>query len=421
MVFALPIPLKNVNFPPSLLGLAFFPGVPFGPPGDSFDFLSGVFDKVDLYGFGDYHSYETILKYLDDVANAYPAIARTFIAGTSAEGRPIKGIKIGNPINSATKRSVWIDGGIHAREWAAVHTVLWFVNQLISTYETDSETRQFVDGLQFYLLPVVNPDGYEFSRDDITPMHRLWRKNRGGIRCKLDRWFRERCCGGVDLNRNFDFHWAESGSSTDRCSEVYQGDTAFSEPESRAVRDMLLSPELKGRTDAFITLHTYAQMWIHPYSNQVRTYPEDVQDLREVGLNGVAALERDYGTAYRFGTGADILYPSSGGSDDWAKGVAGVKYVYLLELRPADEVWDGFLLDPRQLIPTGKETWDGIKPHNSALTDRRGVPLGYREIPMFAGSLQSTCDATAREAAVSADGAACVSFLMLVPSGSESK
>jgi hypothetical protein len=30
--------------------------------------------------------------------------------------------------------------------------------------------------------------------------------------CKKDRWRRDRCCGGVDLNRNFDFHWGEIGS-----------------------------------------------------------------------------------------------------------------------------------------------------------------------------------------------------------------
>jgi hypothetical protein len=71
----------------------------------------------------------------------------------------------------------------------------------------------------------------------------------------------------------------------------------------------------------------------------------------------VNAIESVYGTKFRFGTGADILYPSAGGSDDWAKAKANVKYVYLLELRPGEEEWDGFLLDRRQLIPTGRETW----------------------------------------------------------------
>ena len=43
----------------------------------------------------------------------------------------------------------------------------------------------------------------------------------------------------MDLNRNFDFHWRESGSSTNPCSEVYAGSSAFSEPEALAIRDFV--------------------------------------------------------------------------------------------------------------------------------------------------------------------------------------
>lgn len=132
----------------------------------------------------------------------------------------------------------------------------------------------------------------------------------------------------------------------------------------------MLSPELRGKLDAYITLHTYSQMWIHPYNHATKSFPEDIQDLVSVGKQGVNAIESVYGTKFRFGTGADILYPSAGGSDDWSKAKAGVKYVYLLELRPGEEgmkysldkstkqifpEWDGFLLDRRQLIPTGRE------------------------------------------------------------------
>ncbi|VDP01159.1 unnamed protein product [Heligmosomoides polygyrus] len=107
------------------------------------------------------------------------------------------------------------------------------------------------------------------------------------------------------------------GSSSDRCSEIYQGKGPFSEAEARAVRDTILSPELRGKVDAFLTLHTYSQ--------------------EQVGRKALGALESVYGTKYRFGTGADILYPSSGGSDDWAKGKGGAKYVYLMELRPSED------------------------------------------------------------------------------------
>ncbi|KAH7728536.1 Peptidase M14 [Aphelenchoides avenae] len=313
------------------------------------------------YGFGDYHSYDEMLRWMDDIERFYPRMAKVFTIGTTYEGRPIKGIKIGSPIEDTSKRAVWIDGGMHAREWAAIHTALYFIEQLISQYNVDPKLTEYVNTLSFYFVPVANPDGFEYSRSDVTPQTRFWRKNRGPQVCKKDRWRRERCCGGVDLNRNFDFHWGETGSSNDLCSDIFQGTSAFSEPESRAIRDKILSPELRGKVDAFITLHTYSQMWIHPYNHERKAFPADILDLQQVGKRGVRAIESMYGTKFRFGTGADILYPSSGGSDDWAKAKGGVKYVYLLELRPGEEEWDGFLLDRRQLIPTGRETWEGIK------------------------------------------------------------
>ncbi|VDN31741.1 unnamed protein product, partial [Cylicostephanus goldi] len=67
-----------------------------------------------------------------------------------------------------------------------------------------------------------------------------------------------------------------------------------------------------------------------------------------------------FGTTYKVGTGADTLCkrivkkllrfadPASGGSEDWAKGKARVKYSYLFELRPEEQVWDGFLLAENQ-------------------------------------------------------------------------
>ena len=54
-------------------------------------------------------------------------------------------------------------------------------------------------------------------------------------------------CGGVDLNRNFGFHWRDvltplhiQGGSDLPCTETYAGPSAWSEPESRALRDFIL-------------------------------------------------------------------------------------------------------------------------------------------------------------------------------------
>lgn len=50
---------------------------------------------------------------------------------------------------------------------------------------------------------------------------------------------------------------------------------------------------------------------------------------------------------------------ASGGSDDWALGEAQIPYSYTVELR--DTGRHGFTLPRDQIVPTGEETWAGIK------------------------------------------------------------
>ena len=66
---------------------------------------------------------------------------------------------------------MWIDGGIHAREWISPATVLWTLKELIEGNKTEADVLR--ENLDWYILPVHNPDGYAFTRWD-----RLWRKTR---------------------------------------------------------------------------------------------------------------------------------------------------------------------------------------------------------------------------------------------------
>lgn len=68
-----------------------------------------------------------------------------------------------------TKRVFWIDGGIHAREWAAPHTALYFIHQLTSKYGRDPEITNYVNRLTWVIVPCLNPDGYEFTRSSTKP------------------------------------------------------------------------------------------------------------------------------------------------------------------------------------------------------------------------------------------------------------
>ena len=70
------------------------------------------------------------------------------------------------------KPAIWIDGGIHAREWISPATVLWTLKELVEGDKTVS--HELIEKLDWYILPVHNPDGYAFSRK----WDRLWRKTR---------------------------------------------------------------------------------------------------------------------------------------------------------------------------------------------------------------------------------------------------
>ena len=83
----------------------------------------------------------------------------------------------------------------------------------------------------------------------------MWRKNRsknGGAKCM-----------GVDLNRNYPFHWGGEGSSKNPCEENYAGKNALSEPESLAITKLILSNKINMKV--YVTLHSYGRYWLYPW------------------------------------------------------------------------------------------------------------------------------------------------------------
>lgn len=63
---------------------------------------------------------------------------------------------------------MWIDCGIHAREWIAPATCQWIMDKLTSGYGSDSEVTELLDAYDFHILPSVNPDGYTFTHTSVS-------------------------------------------------------------------------------------------------------------------------------------------------------------------------------------------------------------------------------------------------------------
>ncbi|KAJ2945718.1 hypothetical protein O0L34_g559 [Tuta absoluta] len=286
-----------------------------------------------------YHRLEDIYGFLDYLAKTYPKIANVQTIGKSYEGRELKVLRIsnGNPKNKA----VFIDGGIHAREWISPATVTFFMNQLVENFDVEDDYMRNID---WYIVPVVNPDGYEYThRSD-----RIWRKNRKpGIA--------GRACYGTDLNRNFGYRWGGKGASANPCSEIFRGSRAFSEPESKAVSDFIKNSGRK--FSGYLTYHSYGQYLLYPwgYDNAV---PPDYERLQLVGDNIAKAIQQAGGSQYQVGSSSGLLYPAAGGSDDWAK-AQGIKYSYTIELSDTGKY--GFILPTQFIEPVAKENYVGLK------------------------------------------------------------
>ena len=100
------------------------------------------------------------MDYLQRLANKYNDIAKIEDIGKSVEGRELRVIKIGTtPTNGSERPSIWIDGGIHAREWISPAAVEYLVYQLVENFDLP-ENKNLVENFDLHILPIMNPDGY---------------------------------------------------------------------------------------------------------------------------------------------------------------------------------------------------------------------------------------------------------------------
>jgi len=296
---------------------------------------------------GKFARYSEINNFVDEIVNSNSDIASSYLAGRTFENRDLKVLVLKT---STSSRSIWIDCGFHAREWIAISTCVWLMDKIVKDYRSgNAEMTQLLSKYEFHIMPLTNPDGYEYSHTT----YRLWRKNR--------RVNTGSSCIGVDLNRNFGFQWMTGGSSTLPCSDTYAGPSRDSELETQALENAILKK--KGDWDAYLTIHTYGQYWLCSWS-YTTLYPPDFDEICSKAKIGVDGIKTYAGTQYTYGHSGQLFGKLSGVSDDWAKGNATIKYSYTLELSPGDTGVDagyGFELPESRAPRVGEETYIGIK------------------------------------------------------------
>ncbi|XP_030681356.1 carboxypeptidase A4 isoform X2 [Nomascus leucogenys] len=278
---------------------------------------------------------------MDNIAADFPDLARRVKIGHSFENRPMYVLKFSTG-KGARRPAVWLNAGIHSREWISQATAIWTARKIVSDYQRDPAITSILEKMDIFLLPVANPDGYVYTQTQ----NRLWRKTRSRNPGSS--------CIGTDPNRNWNASFAGKGASDNPCSEVYHGPHANSEVEVKSVVDFI---QKHGNFKCFIDLHSYSQLLMYPYGYSVKKAP-DAKELDKVARHAAKALASVSGTEYQVGPTCTTVYPASGSSIDWAYD-NGIKFAFTFELR--DTGTYGFLLPANQIIPTAEETWLGLK------------------------------------------------------------
>ncbi|RMZ81841.1 hypothetical protein DV738_g2134, partial [Chaetothyriales sp. CBS 135597] len=296
------------------------------------------------------------------MAAMFPKHARLTSIGLSAEGRDIPALIIGaSPPDrhEGRRKTIIIAAGTHAREWISISTAAYIAWSLLTGYGEPHapDITEVLDHFDFVILPVVNPDGYEYT----WSTDRLWRKNRQPTTLPF--------CPGIDINRAFPFGWDGQSSADNPCSEEFAGSSPLEAVEAQRLIDWTSNHTGDADFIAFLDLHSYSQQILYPYGFTCNFAPPNLEDLEEVALGIAKSFRLTSGHFYSVGSACQdsatldkkkseskSLFPQGGSALDFFYHDLAVKYAYQIKLR--DTGTYGFLLPKQDILPTGIEAFE---------------------------------------------------------------
>jgi hypothetical protein len=272
-----------------------------------------------------YHSFDEsgngIKDQLYKIQNRYNKITQIEDIGHSIQNRPILAMRLG-PKNykwsqKKAKPQVLFLANLNARDWIATEIGMRLIYSLAENYGKDSKITDLLDTVDVWVIPVANPDGYEYT----FTTDRLWTKN---LRDN-DGDGQITIADGVNLNRNFDAHWGlnEEGSSAVASDLTYHGTTANSEPETRAISRFINANNIK----FIVSYNSYGDEILYPWSWQVKTPSLDNPlFVTQAGTDETPAIvDSLLKKGYDPGIAAEF-YTVNGSFSDWCYGQAGIPF-----------------------------------------------------------------------------------------------
>jgi Zinc carboxypeptidase len=323
-----------------------------------------------------YHDAAMVEALLQAFAEDHPEITRLHEIGRSWQDRPVLAMLItDHPDIQEDEPAVLFNGTHHGSELLSMEPVLDIIEQLTRGYEEgDERVRRWVDGLEIWCVPVVNPDGLD--------RHWFVTSSSGRNNCRdLDGDGEVGAREGVDLNRNYPFLWGEGGkgaSNGEPHDPNYRGPSPGSEPETQAMMSLADAQ----RFVLGVSYHTAATTLLVPYTidKALSPHPSAAWAMaREIA----PLMDSDRATPYRV---RRHLYAVDGTDQDWHMFAHGTE-AFLLELPLHNPDYE----ERRNPIV------EGARPLWQSLIDRIGRG------PTLSGHVRDAMTGEPLEAAVSLD------------------
>jgi hypothetical protein len=268
---------------------------------------------------GGYYNYAEMTTAIDVLVATYPALAQKVSIGTTAQGRTIWGVKISDNVTSdeTNEPELLYMALQHAREAIGGSSMIFLMQYLCENYSTDLKIKDLVDNREFFIIPCANPDGWEFNHINNPAGGGGWRKNRRLITGSTF---------GVDLNRNWGVDWGNCnppiqgpagncGSATPSF-DTYFGSSAFSEPETQALKNFITSHHFVAAIDQ----HCFGPYYSLPFGrSSLHTFPTTpgTSVLDSIFYNKTAALMGRYNGMRAGNSIQSVGYEVAGGFKDW--------------------------------------------------------------------------------------------------------
>ncbi|KAG5677260.1 hypothetical protein PVAND_007031 [Polypedilum vanderplanki] len=294
---------------------------------------SNDISQLHTLDFNSYWTYDEIVDYMRQLETDHPNIARVMQMGRTERGVEIWGLRIVLEEHLETEELpvVLVTAGAIARDWIAVMSAVDVMHMLVEHYHSYGP---IVDNLEWFIIPVANPDGYIFSME--TEENRGWVKNRrvnSGSQCI-----------GVNIERNFDYNWGTGiGSSDDPCDDNFYGPAADSEEETKTIQ---FAVDIFRRIQhAYISIQAntvgFNGAITFPYASSPEGIPNNWEEQGLVAAQMSTAVRRETGARYLTASFSNIQEPADGTSMDYAVGVDNIPLAYTIFTPAAGEFgWD---------------------------------------------------------------------------------